>query len=209
MLTTLPFSGFYNSLHNSELDWTVEQMFADRATGCHNNEGLQARLQETCQWQEVFIGYAKDYVESFAREFKIGSMVFESLKSPREYNFTTDEIFATLSLDDVQRLRNEVDERALRDMARQRHTSRSGFYSFYSPDIDEWGTLESWDRHQVGTLVMAYAEQESGGWSQDVESTLMEGARCNGRLEEWIARATPDIKRLYKIHEYLNARAER
>ena len=37
----------------------------------------------------------------------------------------------------------------------------------------------------------------------------MEGAFNNGYLDNWISDATPDIDRLYKIHDYLQKRDAR
>lgn len=213
MLTTIPFSGFYNSFHDGELDHTLEQMFSDRDTGCQRNEGLEARVQDKCRWGLVHTTYALNYANALAAQFKI-AMKFESLQSPKEYNFDTDRIFCEIELDEVKRIRAETNEKALRDKVRERFTSRSGFISFYSANLDEWDEIETWDHNEVGTLIAAYVEQESeqlrgDTFDQFAELELMESPRCNGYLESWISEATPDIERLFKIHDYLEARKER
>lgn len=207
MLTTIPFSGFYHSLHDSSLDDALDQMFSDHATGCTVNHKLRDRAFEACQWGLVHANYAGAYAKALAAEFKI-ALTFEALKSPREYNFETDRIFCEIGLDEVKRLRAETSEKPFRDLARARFTSRSGFISFYSPDVDEWGAIETWDLNQVGTLLEAYIEEQHGDrFDQQAELDLMESAMANGRLDEWIIQATPGIGRLFTIHDYLQERA--
>jgi len=211
MLTTIPFSGFYNSLHDSSLDDALDQMFSDPATGCWVNHKLRDRAFGACQWGLVHGNYAAAYAKALADEFKI-ALTFESLKSPREYNFDTDRIFCEIELDEVKRIRAETSEKALRDKVRERFTPCDGFIPFYSANLDEWDEIETWDHNEVGTLIAAYVEQESeqlrgDTFDQFAEHDLMESARCNGRLDEWIIQATPDIGRLLTIHNYLQERA--
>jgi hypothetical protein len=91
-------------------------------------------------------------------------------------------------------------------IAAARHTSRSGFISFYSPDWRSWGEIESWDHNQLETLLEAYIDDNLGSFE---ELDAMEHARCNGVMENWIAYNTPDIERLYKIAGYLRQREGR
>ena len=210
MLTTVPFSGFYDSLHSSEVDQAIEQMFSDDSG--EPNEGLSEVLQRQCDYRQVFTRYAKSYVEAFAAEFKLTSLAFDELNSPSEYNFTTDRVFANISLDDARRIYSETSAAALAQLAHDKFTSRDGFASFYDADVSTWGALETWDHNQVGVLLQAYAkEQASGadGFDQWAEYNLMEGAYNNGYLDNWISDATPDIDRLYKIHDYLQKRDAR
>lgn len=206
MLTTIPFSGFYESHHDAELDDALDRMFSDRGTGCTVNGPLRDRALGACQWGLVHGNYAAEYARALAEKFKI-AMKFESLQSPREYNFATDRIFCEIELEEVKRIRSATDEKAFRDEARNRFTSRSGFISFYSPDVDDWGDIDDWDHNQVGTLIAAYIDEQAMGFDMGAEYDLMESARCNGRLDEWIIQATPDIGRLLTIHDYLQERA--
>jgi hypothetical protein len=211
MLTTIPFSGFYNSLHDRSLDDALDQMFSDPAAGCSINHKLRDRAFDACQWGLVHGNYALNYANALAAQFKI-AMKFESLQSPKEYNFTTDRIFCEIELDEVKRIRAETSEKALRDKVRERFTPCDGFIPFYSANLDNWDEIETWDHNEVGTLIEAYVEQESellrsDGFDQFAELELMESARCNGRLDEWIIQATPDIGRLFTIHDYLQERA--
>mgnify|MGYP001343439304 CR=1 FL=1 len=209
MLTTVPFSGFYNSLHDSEIDWTISQMFSDRATGNETNPGLESALFRNCDFRKVHTSYAADYCENFAEEFKLPSLKFESLDSPREYNFTTDRIFANIELSDLREALRRVDKSELANLAREKFTSRSGFMSFYNPDVNTWGDLATWDHNQCGTLLECLANNDCGDFDQYQEYNLMDRTRSNGYFENWIESATPNIQRLYKIHDYLETRAAR
>jgi hypothetical protein len=208
--TTIPFSGFYNSYHDDEIDQTIERMFSDRQTGDDSNQGLQSRLFDACDFGKVHLEYAKAYADSFAQYFKIPSMKFETLVFPREYNFTTDRIFAFVTLKDLRAIRKATSKGDLAQLAEERFTSRSGFISSYSPDVNDWGPFNEWDHNQYGTLIEAYARQESyGRFTEDNELSLMEGYRGNGLFDQWIENATKDIGRLFKVHDYLQDRKER
>ncbi|MBU0564894.1 MAG: hypothetical protein KJ890_15500 [Gammaproteobacteria bacterium] len=205
MLTTLPFSGFYQSFHDADLDDALQQMFTDDHGIC--NDKLFARAYGMVRWGLVHANYAAAYAKDLAYEFKV-ALTFHKLESPREYNFETDRIICEISLDEVKRLRAETSEKPFRDFARQRFTSRSGFISFYPPDVDGWGDIETWDLNQVGTLLEAYIEEQHGGRFDHVdELEIMESARANGRLDEWIIKATSGIGRLLTIYDYLQERA--
>lgn len=207
----LPFSGFYESLHGSELDSTLDYMLSDAATGCDVNDGLRYRAWDKCNWWAVWREYAKEYAESFAREFELPSLAFESLQSPREYNFTTDRIFCHIDAADIAKMRDETTPLTLEKVARDMFTSRDGFISFYSPDVSEWGDVAEWDHNQLHCLLCAYIEDrlcvdEFDRWA---EMDLMEDARCNGKLDSWIADNTDGIERLFRVHDYLESRANR
>ena len=210
MLTTVPFSGFYDSLHSSEVDQVIEQMFSD--DNCEPNEGLSSSLQNLCNYRQVYVNYAKCYVEAFAEEFKISSLKFDELNSPREYNFTTDRIFAEISLEDADRIRSETSAAGLAKQAHDQFTGRDGFASFYDADVNTWGPLSTWDHNQVGVLLQAYVREQVGAFDEfDIwaEYGLMDAAFSNGNLDNWITEATPGIDRLFKIYNYLQARAAR
>lgn len=212
MLTTIPFSGFYNTLHDSLLDDELRGLFTDDQGDI--NWKLYNKAFDLIQWQKVFISYAQDYAERFAKEFKV-KMVFESLSSPKEYNFTTDRIFCTIDFEEVARIYAATDKEALSALVREKFTSRDGFSSFYSNDIEEWGIVETWDHNQVGTLIECYANQETtntDGFTSFEEYYLMEDARGNGDIVDWLFASATDkeeLNRLVNINQYLYERATR
>ncbi|MFM0341159.1 hypothetical protein [Paraburkholderia fungorum] len=105
--------------------------------------------------------------------------------SPREYNFETDRIFAYINRSSVRELYHRVDGAVLADMIRVRHTSCSGFISFYPNDLDDWKAkpLKDWDHNELGTLLLAVMKQQG---MEDWDAVL-----CT-RMDEDIARAYSD-----------------
>jgi hypothetical protein len=102
---------------------------------------------------------------------------WEEMVSPREYNFTTDRLFAKFSLSDLETIRQRLDAAELAQEARERFTSRSGFISFYDPDVSTWPeALEDWDHNQLGTLVRAFVALELGE-RDNLDDELYEAVR--------------------------------
>ena len=204
--TTLPFSGFYDSLHSCSIDDAEQQMFSVHATGCHRNEGLEMQLYRTCSYRDVHNAYAKEYCENFALKFEL-TLEFEELVSPKEYNFTTDRIFAKISNASAQMIFDQADKVKLNAHIRKRHSSRDGFYSFYANSLEAWpDNVLGWDHNQLGTLLEFFVGEDFYVWA---ESSLMEDSVSNGFLDTAISNATPNIERLFKIHDYLELRANR
>lgn len=207
MLTTISFSGFYNSVHDSNCEEDLRRTFANDCGEVR--EDIFYLAQDKVDWREVYEKYATNYAENFAYEFHI-KMEFESMKSPREYNFSTDVIYCTIEPGEVQRIFAAVDKALLEEVARENFTSRSGFISFYDPDFSSWGAITEWDHNQVGALIRAYALQQNPDFDQWGENGLMENAQCNGHIENWVFASNPaPLNRLANINDYLNARAAR
>ena len=212
MLTTLPFSGFYESLHDSEQENALAFMFSDRATGCEINHDLLDRARDLIDWRHVRNEYAKEYAEQFAHKFAIPSLKFESLDSPRFYNYTTDRVFCTIEPDDLRRIMATFDLPTFAEYVRERFTSRDGFASYYSPDLADWGSPTEYDHNQAGAVLEFYAAQEStsGDFDQWAEFSLLEDARGNGFFDHTFYECGgEDFRRLVRLHDYLQDRAER
>lgn len=199
----LPFAGFYCSNHDAELDFTAERMFSD---DCGDpNRGLLDRLTYSCKWHEVQVEYAKRYVEAYCEAVGIDAC-FHEMSSPKEYNFTTDRVFVNIALPEVERMLREVSMDTMDAVAGERHTSRSGFISFYSANWQSWGAVYTWDHNQLQTLIEAYVRDLA---DEVDEMHLMSSAFENGMAEQWIENNTPDISRLYRVHDYLRTREAR
>lgn len=207
MLTTIPFSGFYYSLHASVLDSALESIFSDN-DGSARDYILYA-AQDATDWRHVHQNYAVEYAAAFAAEFNL-PLHFESMKSPREYNFTTDVIYCTISADDSAWLYATCDKSLLAKIARETFTSRDGFISFYDPDFTEWGDILEWDHNRLGVLIRAHVFEQNPDFDNWAEFYLMESAQCNGAFDNWIFGSNPEkLNRLADINSYLNTRAER
>lgn len=205
--TTIPFSGFYESVHNLALDDALNSMFGTREAG-NPVEAFVARANDAMDWKAVHTEYAREYSEAFASLVEL-DLKFEALESPREYNFTTDRIFCKITEYSLLKAYAIVDKAVLADVAKQRHTSHSGFSSFYDPGIETWGEVLEWDLNQIGTLMQALAEDVRGEFDGWAEYDLMEYAQCNGLLDNILYTNCDAANRLCKIFDYLEDRKER
>lgn len=211
ILSTIPFAGFYESIHSGEVDHTLERMMTDRDSGTEPApDFLQEKAWQAIDYSGVYQSYARTYAESFLHWLGLDGE-FESMTSPRFYNFETNRLFVELTRADVARLWRMVPREELTKKARERFTSRDGFISHYSPDWRTWGRLSDWDHNQIGTLVECAAEYEQGGdWDQWAEYSLVEDCSGNGDIDNWIwENAGPDLERAVTAWEYLQTRAKR
>ena len=207
MLTTIPFSGFYYSLHDSALDSAIESIFSDDSGDVRPE--IMRHVFDAADWRMVQNNYAAYYAAAFAAEFNL-PLQFESMESPREYNFSTDIIYCTVSAENAAWLFDTCDKALLDKIARATFTSRDGFASFYDPDFTEWGDIRTWDHNQLGVLIRAHVTEQNPDFDQWTEIELMENAQCNGRLENWIFESNPEtLNRLANINSYLNKREGR
>ena len=140
------FSGFYESIHDgvfdNEMDWIMED---------YGKEYDDFRF--TCD----YMGYVKSYIAAISSEIGMDFVVNE-LISPREYNFSTDVITVWMQPKDLKKISSALDSPTLKDIIKKRFTSRDGFMSFYSNDINEWKEkpVKDWDCVELGTLLDAW-----------------------------------------------------
>lgn len=203
----IPFQGFYESAHSMLLDDAENYLFTDSDSE-NQNEGLINRFQCACNYNQVFTEYAKGYTKAFKDDFNIPSLKFINLHSPREYNFSTDKIECSISRADVRRIYKEADKSKLTYFVAQHCTSRSGFCSFYSPDLKDWGYVDNWEHAQLSLLVQFYFENHYN-YDNDWEYDTMQRWECNGYVTQLLEQSCPIIDRVYKIHDYLQCRESR
>jgi hypothetical protein len=166
LLTTIPFSGFYETynaaIFDDWLEYELEVLQQDYKVPAEKLEDAGEMFADGVEWAGCFNAYAVEYVDYFARKFKLG-LKFDSLESPREYNFTTDRIFCSLSVDEAKRIYSLVDKEILAKVLASHFTSRDGFISFYSSEIEALPEhIDAWDCNQLGCLIEAYCLQEEG-----------------------------------------------
>lgn len=89
-------------------------------------------------------------------------MTFESMDSPREYNFATDRVYGLIPLKVMRELfrRSKAEKHVtLAAVVADRFTSYDGFISSYRSHLGDWlaeaGRLQDWDHNQLGTLLIA------------------------------------------------------
>jgi hypothetical protein len=174
----IPFAGFYNSIFSEQIDDDISNYCEYRASEYSESDESawppELRLTEDELFEAIFseVDYSATYLE-VAREYceafnsvaseRIGfelGLTFEEMQSPREYNFSTDRIFATIPLASVRRLFAESRDDGhefLKRQIEQDCTSRDGFASFYSADLAQWVAkpLRTWDHNELGILLNA------------------------------------------------------
>ena len=153
MQAIIPFSGFYSSLHDELINQAVDSLAQDDV-GDPIPERVE-QINKMIDYRKVLLTYSQLYVEEFCKNFSV-ELKFLELDSPREYNFTTDKVVCEISEDEVERIFDLVSSEELTRVAKERHTSCSGFSSFYDPDWTTWGAPDTWEPQQLCTLLMAH-----------------------------------------------------
>ena len=202
MLSTIPFLGFYETVHDNAIDRAIESLFEDDNGDC-NNDLINHFYNSVCiDYEKVRIEYAKDYAQAFAIATGL-QLTFDELNSPKEYNFQTDRIFVDITLESVNKLFATVDKDVLSQRIKEEYTSRSGFISYYSPDLNDWPVdITKWDHNQLGTLISVAVDFD--------EEKYMEELNGSGNVDGWVYSALREKGiRLSNIAVYLRARQER
>ena len=174
MIINIPFEGFYESKHSQELDSVEERFINYEIEERRENlepEELGDALYRAANYGIAFDHIARAYVVYFndyiKEEYEIDlELKFESMTSPREYNFETDRVFCEISLEKAQLLFDSTSTPALRMAIQDRFTSRSGFISSYPNRLEDWPiSIEEWDHNQLGTLLVALlSDAEDYDW---------------------------------------------
>ena len=202
MLSTIPFSGFCETIHDNAIDRAIESLFENDRGDCYSDLINHFYGSDCIDFEEVRSEYAKDYTLKFAIATKL-QLTFDELNSPKEYNFTTDRIFVNITEESVRKLFAAVDKDILRQLIKEKFTSRSGFISYYSSDLNEWPEdVTEWDPNQIGTLISVAVDFD--------EEKYMEDLSGSGEVDNWVYSALKnDGIRLSNIASYLRTREER
>lgn len=205
METTIPFHGFYDSVHSHELDSAVEQIFSDSSG--NPIDSLVSKAFDKVNWSKAFLEYSQVFTRAFAQKFELKTLKFTKLDSPKYYNFETDRIFCTIDESEVKMMFDAVDKDLLNKRIHERFTSRDGFISFYKNDLEDWSPdVTEWDINEVGTLLEVYI-QSHDEYTEDYEYYLLDSVYSSGY--EIVENAIEDGDRLFKIGSYLREREER
>lgn len=184
----IPFNGFYESTACMLLSDETESLFQDDS----GNSDVPDAFHFAYGWNTALLeGYAREYVQAFAQEvgdkldIDLSTLEFKSLYSPREYNFESDRITCTIDITAVQLLWELASPMTLQALIAERHTSRSGFISFYTNTLSSWPVqIREWDKNQLETLLLA--AMSDAGIEEVDEYDLMDRARGNGVLSSLI-----------------------
>jgi hypothetical protein len=206
MIIQIPFQGFYQSIHEDAFDQELwSSMFTD-SSGIVNNDVLSEAA--VFNWQNVHTDYAKQFVEHVAHRYEL-NLTFESLLSPREYNFETDRIFCEITDESVMHMWRNTKRSILQKYITDYCTTRSGFHSFYANQLEEWphNPLQ-YDHNQLYVLMMAYLDTSYDVSHGTYDGDILDDLQSNGAVSELMYLHLVN-KRLISVHEYLLERAAR
>jgi len=160
--STIPFQGYYgseiDSFIESHIEYEIEHIREEYKANEKQLDIIANGFMSTnvnAFYNTIAEAYAGEFIFLLENEigFKLNAS-FESLESPKEYNFSTDRIFIELSenkaIEFVNYILNNHKEE-LEDLIKKRFTSQSGFISFYPNSLKEWGNPIGWDHNQLGT----------------------------------------------------------
>ena len=136
-LVKIPFSGFYNSIHDSIIDSALEYESECYADSDKANDIILDVLNIN-HYDKIREELSKVFVECtnelFLYEYDINlGLEFDSLKSPRFYNYSTDEIYCYIDNDKINELVALLDnENDFIEVLKDKYKSRDGFIVFDS-----------------------------------------------------------------------------
>lgn len=202
LIVRLPFAGFYESMWSGEVDH-IEEREAEHLEEREGEEGVAPELRLTASEFSSILFDVTDYGACYAAVARTAAdafnvwaseqldmplgLTFESMSSPKFYNFETDRLFAFMPRKTARALfaisKAEGHERLAR-LIHDRFTSRSGFISSYDNELADWlaKPLMEWDHNELGTLLEAVTDYgDDGDWH------VFEAATdCDGLHHEWV-----------------------
>lgn len=135
--TSINFGGFYNSIHESQIDAFIEFYYQDEFNYLDPGE-YPSFNYENIDYKKTFNSYIKDYCIEFEsyilNQYEI-DINFKNIKlnSPKEYNFKTDTIGCNINEIENKKLietfKNDLD---FLNYLENSTTSSDGFISFYT-----------------------------------------------------------------------------
>lgn len=198
---TIPFQGFYYSVHHEVLQDAVDSISLNDQ-GNQLSQVLAEKIRDEIDWTALYEAYAKHYTEYFADQYQL-QITFKDLVSPKYYNFETDRIFVDIEESEIKRLYGLVDKTELEQLIKERFTSYDGFISHYPNSLEKWPELENWDHNHIGTLIGAYILQHEN-YSENFEADYAIYSECSQSL---ISEFIPE--KYWKITSYLYERTQR
>ena len=143
------FPGFYEStLYNSDTEYRAIEEEVEYYTCDLREEHPEYQGITEDDLEFDYEAYKKDIMDNFISAFEdnapdiVESVEFDELVSPKYYNFSTDRLFCWVTFSEdwkaVMRKFMLDNYDLLKDHIKEVWSSRDGFCSFTSNDIDEW-----------------------------------------------------------------------
>ncbi len=167
--TWLPvFHGFYESIFDPERDfigYETELTLSEKKEYYPEvfNEGVTEEFFDNHFWECLTNrGAAMEAVsENICEALKdidpigvIKAIEYETVVSPKYYNFSNDSINCKITFDQavLQKYINDNIE-AFTKYIEERYTSRDGFRSWHSNDVEDWKNLDNLGEHSTGSVL--------------------------------------------------------
>lgn len=157
----IPFIGFYESIHDQNIMYAIEDGFNyDYNTNedIEISDDMQNAINSAdVDYNAIFKEYASDYADLFMDELGLKGE-FTELYQPREYNFTNDRIFCKAKADQLNDIRKAVySHKAWPSYVINNFNSYDGFFSNYSNDYnsEDW-TRDALDARQWCSILKFY-----------------------------------------------------
>lgn len=180
---------YYKDLEIDDFDWLKENIFRHTNYGAIQNECAEIITDSLMDLDELDL---------------IKSIKFEKVVSPKYYNFSTDSINVEIEAD-FNKIADYLKQNleTFKQDRLDRYTSRSGFISHYSNDLDYWLDQENWDSHGLGSVLDFILNNEHS----DAVFALYEAANDNYLYEaaisiDWLNETT--LKKAYAKHQSNN-----
>jgi hypothetical protein len=183
----VPFAGFYETSHDRNIDYVEEFMFSGDCGEITSQAAYEA-FYSNLNYGPVFEAYAKAYVAALAHVIGI-PLEYEEMVSPREYNFSTDRLFAKISRSDLAKMLRAVRGKRLDEKAADWFTSRSGFCSSYPSSVSHWPRIADWDHNHVGAVLSCYVDKLFDAGEILDETGIATDLIEHEQIEEWLAEA--------------------
>jgi len=133
--TTINFGGFYNSIHDDNIEWACESFYSDDNGNC--NWDIILDNVDFKKLRGVYIDLYCDLFSDWLKENYGIAIKFKniSLSSPREYNFETDKILCDITqVENESLIKTMKAKPAFLEWLKDKAKSKSGYISFYDFD---------------------------------------------------------------------------
>lgn len=163
----LAFEGFYESEWDDALDHQDELFIENEIDQDPDLDAamINEALYDARNYHTQMVETAKLYVETFNTVCKEDygldlKLTYETVESPREYNFTTDKIYAEITASTARRLFKLSEKEGhtrLRALIAHDYEPRDGFWPNYSNQLSVWlaKPVIQWDHNELGSLLAA------------------------------------------------------
>ncbi len=132
--TVVPFFvGYYQSILEHFIDQVVEMELEE-------SEQSYDDIESSLDYPKAFNEIAVQWLNRFNAETGY-NIEFETIESPREYNFTTDKLIGMIPVEEVKEAINKCRSNIdifKNEVLDKYFKSYDGFISFYSNDLDDW-----------------------------------------------------------------------